>query len=122
VSALLGGAITQAAVQDEMRGRLAAVDHLASSAGPALGDLESGVVAAWIGVGPTIALGGLFTSVGVAVLGTVRPAPCGRSRCDRSDGGAPAPEPWARSTTSRQCGRARIGEHRQGVHGVPLAR
>jgi MFS family permease len=71
VSALLGGAITQAAVEDEVRGRLAAVDHLVSSAGPALGDLESGVVAAWIGVGPTIVLGGVLAFVGVAVLGAV---------------------------------------------------
>jgi len=71
VSALLGGAITQAAVKDEVRGRLAAVDHLVSSAGPALGDLEAGVVAAWIGVGPTIVLGGVLAFVGVAVLGAV---------------------------------------------------
>jgi MFS family permease len=71
VSALLGGAITQAAVEDEVRGRLAAVDHLVSSAGPALGDLEAGVVAAWIGVGPTIVLGGVLAFVGVAVLGAV---------------------------------------------------
>jgi hypothetical protein len=69
VSALLGGAITQAEVEDEVRGRLAAVDHLVSSAGPALGDLESGVVAVWIGVGPTIVLGGVLAFVGVAVLG-----------------------------------------------------
>jgi MFS family permease len=71
VSALLGAAITQAAVEDEVRGRLAAVDHLVSSAGPALGDLESGVVAAWIGVGPTIVLGGVLAFVGVAVLGAL---------------------------------------------------
>jgi MFS family permease len=71
VSALLGAAITQAAVEDEVRGRLAAVDHLVSSAGPALGDLESGVVAAWIGVGPTIVLGGVLAFVGVAILGSV---------------------------------------------------
>jgi MFS family permease len=69
VSALLGGATIQAAIEDEVRGRVAAVDHLVSSAGPALGDLESGIVASWIGVGSTIVLGGVLAFVGVAILG-----------------------------------------------------
>jgi hypothetical protein len=42
-----------------------------SSAGPALGDVESGIVAGWIGVGPTIALGGALSFVGVAVIGAI---------------------------------------------------
>jgi MFS family permease len=71
ISALLGGAITQSAVDDEVRGRLAAMDHLVSSAGPALGDAESGVVAEWLGVGPTIILGGALSLVGVAVIGVI---------------------------------------------------
>jgi hypothetical protein len=71
VSALLGGAITQSAVDDDVRGRLAGMDHLVSTAGPALGDVESGVVAAWIGVGPTIALGGALSFLGVAVIGAI---------------------------------------------------
>jgi MFS family permease len=71
VSALLGGAITQSVVDDEVRGRLAAMDHLVSSAGPALGDVESGVVAGWFGVGPTIVLGGVLSFVGVAVVGAL---------------------------------------------------
>jgi MFS family permease len=71
VSALLGGAITQSVVDDEVRGRLAATDHLVSSAGPALGDVESGIVAGWIGVGPTIVLGGVLSFAGVAVIGAI---------------------------------------------------
>jgi MFS family permease len=71
VSALLGGAIAQSVVEDDVRGRLAAMDHLVSSAGPALGDVESGIVAGWIGVGPTIALGGALSFVGVAVIGAI---------------------------------------------------
>lgn len=71
VSALLGGAITQSVVDDEVRGRLAAMDHLVSSAGPALGDVESGVVAGWFGVGPTIVLGGVLSFIGVAVVGAL---------------------------------------------------
>jgi MFS family permease len=71
VSAFLGTSITQSAVDDEFRGRLAATDHLVSTAGPALGDLESGIVASWIGVGPTIVIGGALSAVGVAVLGLI---------------------------------------------------
>jgi MFS family permease len=71
VSALLGNAISQAAVSDDVRGRLAAMDDVASSAGPALGDVESGVVAGWLGVGPTILLGGAFSFLGVAVVGAL---------------------------------------------------
>lgn len=71
VSALLGGAITQSVVEDEARGRLAGVDHLVSSAGPAIGDVESGLVAGWIGVGPTIVLGGALSFLAVAVIGVI---------------------------------------------------
>jgi MFS family permease len=71
VSALLGTAISQAAVSDDVRGRLAAMDDVASSAGPALGDVESGVVAGWLGVGPTILLGGAVSFLGVAVVGAL---------------------------------------------------
>jgi hypothetical protein len=58
-------------VSDDVRGRLAAMDHVVSSAGPALGDVESGVVASWLGVGPTIILGGALSFVGVAVIGAI---------------------------------------------------
>jgi MFS family permease len=71
ISALLGGAITQSIVRDEVRGRLASVDHLVSTAGPALGDVESGLVAGWIGIGPTIVLGGVLSFVGVTVIGAI---------------------------------------------------
>jgi hypothetical protein len=47
------------------------MDHVVSSAGPALGDVESGVVASWFGVGPTIILGGAPSLVGVAVVGAI---------------------------------------------------
>jgi MFS family permease len=71
VSALLGGAIMQSVVDDSVRGRLAGVDHLVSSAGPALGDLESGIVARWLGIGPTIVIGGVLALAGTAVLGAL---------------------------------------------------
>ncbi len=70
-SAILGNSITQTVVADDVRGRLAGVDHLVSAAGPALGDVESGIVARWIGVGPTIAIGGALASVAVLVLGVL---------------------------------------------------
>ena len=71
LSALLGTAITQSVVDDQVRGRVAGIDHLVSSAGPALGDLESGIVASWIGVSQTITLEGALALVGVAALGAI---------------------------------------------------
>jgi hypothetical protein len=71
LSALLGTAITQSVVDDQVRGRIAGIDHLVSSAGPALGDVESGIVASWIGVSQTIVLGGALAFAGIAVLGAV---------------------------------------------------
>jgi MFS family permease len=76
LSAVLGNSIMQAVVPDDVRGRLAAIDDAVSTAGPALGDVESGVVATWIGVGPTIVFGGVLAAAGVVVLafagGTLR--------------------------------------------------
>ena len=71
LSAILGNSIMQTVVPDDVRGRLAAADDAISAAGPALGDIESGAVATWIGVGPTIALGGVLSMVGVGVLALV---------------------------------------------------
>jgi hypothetical protein len=71
LSALLGTAITQTVVDDQVRGRIAGIDHLVSSAGPALGDVESGIVASWIGVSQTIVLGGALAFAGIAALGAV---------------------------------------------------
>jgi MFS family permease len=71
LQAILSNAITQTTVEDELRGQVTGVDHLVSSAGPALGDFESGLVARWIGVQPTIVLGGLLAVVSVIALGAV---------------------------------------------------
>ena len=69
LSAILSNAITQTTVEDDLRGQVTGVDHLVSSAGPALGDFESGVVARWIGVQPTIVLGGVLAVASVVALG-----------------------------------------------------
>jgi MFS transporter, ENTS family, enterobactin (siderophore) exporter len=68
LSAVLGNSIMQAVVPDDVRGRLAAIDDAVPTAGPALGDVESGVVATWIGVGPTIVIGGVLAAAGVVVV------------------------------------------------------
>ena len=71
ISAILGTAVTQSVVVDDVRGRLAALDDAVSAAGPALGDLEAGVAAAWIGLGPAIVIGGVGALIGVGVLAAV---------------------------------------------------
>jgi len=56
--------LVQLQTPDEMRGRVAAVNSLFITMSNQLGDFRAGVVAAWIGAGPAVLLGGvgaLFT-------------------------------------------------------------
>ena len=56
-------------IPDELRGRLAGIELISYSAGPLLGDLESGVAARFISVRGAIVSGGVACSVGCAGLG-----------------------------------------------------
>ena len=55
---------------DHLRGRIAAANWVFVSASNELGAFESGMVAAWIGTIPCVAVGGLIT-LGVVALTTV---------------------------------------------------
>ena len=67
VSMVFRGAYIQLATPDSMRGRVGAVNGLFIGASNQLGEFESGLTAAWLGVVPAIVIGGLASLV-VAVV------------------------------------------------------
>lgn len=60
VSMVIRGTIRNLLTPNELRGRMAAVGMLFFAGGPQLGELEAGLLAALIGVQPSIAIGGLL--------------------------------------------------------------
>ena len=61
-------------IPDSLRGRLASVELVSYSAGPLLGNAESGAAASLIGVGPAIVAGGALCVVSIAVCAAVFPS------------------------------------------------
>jgi MFS family permease len=61
VSVVVRHVIVQAQTPDEMRGRVAAVNMVFIGASNELGELESGLTAAWLGTVPAVVAGGLGT-------------------------------------------------------------
>jgi MFS family permease len=67
VSVFVRQVLVQLATPDEMRGRVAAVNLVFIGASNELGEFESGVTAAWLGVIPAVVVGGLGTMIVVAL-------------------------------------------------------
>jgi MFS family permease len=67
VSVFVRSALVQLATPDAMRGRVSAVNMVFVGASNELGEFESGVAAQWLGVVPSVVLGGLGTILVVAV-------------------------------------------------------
>ncbi len=61
ISVVIRGVLVQTETPLEMRGRVSAVNLIFINASNELGEFESGVMAAWLGVVPSVALGGLGT-------------------------------------------------------------
>ena len=73
VSGIFRSTVWNGSIPDDMRGRLAGVELLSYSTGPALGNTRAGLVASVIGVRGAIASGGLLAAAGaVAVTATMR--------------------------------------------------
>ena len=72
-SAIFRSTILQTVTPDAMRGRLSGIELAVVASGPALGDLEAGVVAALTSVQTSIVAGGTLCVVGVGVLSLVSP-------------------------------------------------
>jgi MFS family permease len=76
VSVVVRSTVVQLRTPHEMRGRVSAVSMLFVATSSDLGELESGVTAAWLGAVPAVVLGGLGTLAVVAIyafwLGSLR--------------------------------------------------
>jgi hypothetical protein len=68
VSTVLRSTIRQMATPDHIRGRMTSVNMIFFMGGPQLGNLEAGLLAAWIGAGPSVVIGGFATMVVVGLM------------------------------------------------------
>jgi MFS family permease len=67
VSMVIRGSLVQLDTPDEMRGRVNAVNAIFINTSNQLGEFESGMMAAWLGVVPAAVLGGIGTLLVVAL-------------------------------------------------------
>jgi MFS family permease len=67
VSVVIRSSLVQLETPHEMRGRVGAVNSIFIGASNQLGEFESGVTAAWVGVVPSVVLGGVGTLAIVAI-------------------------------------------------------
>ncbi|MER7755885.1 MFS transporter [Kitasatospora sp. NPDC097643] len=74
-------AIWNQSIPDELRGRAAGLELLVGSAGPALGDLRAGSLAARQGIRAALRTGGLLCLAGTATLTAALPALWRYDRC-----------------------------------------
>ena len=69
VSAVLRTTIVQLEAPDELRGRVLSVHSLVVTAGPRLGDIQTSIMAAALGPGLALLVGGGLCLLGVAAVG-----------------------------------------------------
>lgn len=74
VSGLFRTTIWNQSIPDHLRGRLAGIEQIGYSAGPLLGDVESGAVAGLTSVRFSVVSGGLLCIVGVIATAVAMPA------------------------------------------------
>jgi MFS family permease len=74
VSVFVRQTLVQLGTPDEMRGRVSAVNLVFIGASNELGEFESGVTAAWLGLVPAIVAGGIGTIVVVAAYALLFPS------------------------------------------------
>jgi len=74
VSGIFRMALWNETIPDALRGRLAGIEQVSYSIGPALGNVESGTVASVFSVQTSIVSGGIFCVLGSVVLGLALPA------------------------------------------------
>ena len=74
ISAIFRQTMWAATVPDHLRGRLAGLEMVSYTSGPLLGNVESGVAAALLGVRGAVISGGVLCVVGVALVAVAVPA------------------------------------------------
>jgi len=67
------GTVVQTVTPPGFRGRISSLEHIAGSAGPQLGNLRAGLVAAGTSGGVALALGGLTAVVATAAIAASTP-------------------------------------------------
>ena len=67
ISVFIRQSMVQLGTPDEMRGRVTSVNSMFVGASNELGEFESGTVAVWVGVVPSVVIGGIAT-IAVAAL------------------------------------------------------
>ena len=73
ISGVFRSTIWNETIPDRLRGRLAGIEMISFSSGPALGDVEAGAVAALAGVRAAVISGGVLCVAGTAVLALALP-------------------------------------------------
>ncbi len=73
VSTIMRNTLRQMATPDQLRGRMTSVNMIFFSGGPQLGNLEAGLVAAWIGAPLSVITGGVATVIAVAATAWLVP-------------------------------------------------
>jgi len=74
ISAVLRSTTNQLSTPDELRGRMVSINSIFTNSGPALGQFESGLVAAWLGAELSALTGGLATLAILAVVAATFPS------------------------------------------------
>ena len=67
-SAILRNTLRQLMTPDQLRGRISAVNMVFARGGPQLGNMEAGLVAAWIGAPLSVITGGMATLITVGMV------------------------------------------------------
>jgi len=73
ISTIMRNTLRQLATPDELRGRMTGVNMIFFMGGPQLGNLEAGIVAAWIGAPLAVITGGIATMIAVAATAWLAP-------------------------------------------------
>ncbi|HVC42519.1 MAG TPA: MFS transporter [Candidatus Saccharimonadales bacterium] len=73
ISGLFRMTLWNQTIPDAMRGRLAGIEMISYTSGPAMGNLEAGIVGSLAGVRASVVSGGMLCVVGTAVLSAVLP-------------------------------------------------
>jgi MFS family permease len=68
------GTVVQSSTPESHRGRVAALEHVAGAAGPHVGNLRAGLVAAGTSGGASLAIGGAACVAGIGLLAAMTPA------------------------------------------------
>lgn len=85
ISVVVRSSLVQMQTPDEMRGRVSAVNFLFIGTSNQLGEFESGVTASWLGVVPSVVVGGLGTIVVAALWMRLFPALAAMERLDAAE-------------------------------------